>query len=94
MTREAPELIPRRLLFSDPERSSLGISPDGSRLIWLAPLDGVLNIWIAPLDDAAEARVLTRDGDQGIHYCTWSYNDDLVLYLQDTDGDENWHLYE
>src|SRR5882757_5455616 len=36
------DLIPRAVLFGNPERAQLRISPDGKQLSWLAPKDGVL----------------------------------------------------
>jgi dipeptidyl aminopeptidase/acylaminoacyl peptidase len=42
------DLIPRSVLFGNPERTSPRISPDGTRLAWVAPRDGVLNVWVAP----------------------------------------------
>ena len=42
------DLIPREVLFGNPERARPSISPDGSRLCWIAPKDGVLNVWVAP----------------------------------------------
>jgi hypothetical protein len=53
-------LIPREILFGNPERVAATISPNGSRLMWLAPLNGVINIWLAPRDDLASAHPLTR----------------------------------
>ncbi len=41
-------LIPREVLFGNPDRASAQISPDGAHLAWLAPRDGVLNVWVAP----------------------------------------------
>lgn len=86
-------LIPRQILFDNPDRAALTISPDGQRLMWLAPLDGVLNIWVAPRDDLAAARVLTRNTGRGIYSCFWAHNKDYILSLQDDAGDENWHLH-
>jgi dipeptidyl aminopeptidase/acylaminoacyl peptidase len=86
-------LIPRRILFGNPDRAAVTISPDGSQLMWLAPLDGVLNIWLAPRDDPAAARVLTQDTGRGIRSCFWTHNKDFILSLRDEAGDENWHLY-
>ena len=85
-------LIPREIFFGNPERAAATISPDSSQLMWLAPLDGVLNIWVAPRDDLASARPLTRDKDRGIHSAMWAYNLDFVLYSQDRGGDENSRL--
>ena len=86
-------LISRKILFSNPDRASVTISPDGSHLMWLAPLDGVLNIWIAPRDNPTAARALTQDSGQGIRSCFWTYNKEIILSLQDKNGDENWRLY-
>src|SRR6266567_7668040 len=38
-------LIPRKLLFDNPERTQARLSPNGVYLSWLAPKDGVLNVW-------------------------------------------------
>ena len=86
-------LIPREILFGNPDRASATISPDSSQLMWLAPLNGVLNIWVAARDDLASARPLTRDKDRGIHSAMWTYNLDFVLYSKDRDGDDNSRLY-
>ena len=34
---QLPPLIPRDVLFGNPERMSPKLSPDGTRLAWLAP---------------------------------------------------------
>lgn len=86
-------LIPREIFFGNPERASATISPDGSQLMWFAPLHGVLNIWVAARDDLASARPLTRDNDRGIHSATWTYSADFILYSKDRDGDDNTRLY-
>ncbi len=41
-------LIPRRDLFGNPDRVSPQLSPDGKRLSFLAPVNGVLNVWVGP----------------------------------------------
>ena len=87
------DLIPRRLIFGNPERVSLRISPDGRHLAWLAPRDGVLNVWVSPRDELETGRPVTRDAGRGIRFFTWTYTNDRILYLQDKDGDENWRLY-
>jgi hypothetical protein len=43
------ELIPRRVLFGNPERRMPRLSPDGARLAWIAPHHEVLNVWVAPM---------------------------------------------
>jgi len=38
-------LIPRKALFGNPDRVSPQLSPDGKRLSFLAPVNGVLHSW-------------------------------------------------
>ncbi|HUH01114.1 MAG TPA: hypothetical protein VML75_03905, partial [Kofleriaceae bacterium] len=45
----ANDLIPRAVLFGNPDKAGPQISPDGKQLSWLAPVDGVLNVWVAPV---------------------------------------------
>jgi len=93
------DLIPRSVLFGNPERTSPQISPDGNSLAWIAPRDGVLNLWIAPIGgesgvDWAAARPLTEDADRGIRMFAWAHDGRHLLYVQDVGGDENWRLYD
>jgi hypothetical protein len=41
------KLIPRKVLFGNPEKTSAQISPDGKRLAYIAPVNNVLNVWVA-----------------------------------------------
>ncbi len=86
-------LIPRKVLFGNPDRAAVQLSPDGAQLSYLAPRDGVLNVWVAPRGDVAAARPVTRDAGRGIHFYGWAYTNRHILYIQDKDGDENWRLY-
>src|SRR6266545_1826062 len=89
----APLLIPREVLFGNPERMSPAISPDGRRLAWVAPDAGVLNVWVRDLDGAAGTeQAVTADRDRGVHAFTWAPDGARILYLQDDGGDENWRL--
>jgi len=92
------ELIPRRVLFGNPERVAPRISPDGTTLAWIAPHEGVLNVWTAPVGaggpDWSAARVVTNDTDRGIRVHSWAHDGRHLLYLQDTGGDENWRLFD
>ncbi len=87
------ELIPRRALFGNPDRVSGRLSPDGSRMAFLAPADGVLNVWVGPADDFTAARPVTEDRVRGIRDFFWAYDGVHIVYLQDTGGDENWHVH-
>ena len=93
MKHHGSDLIPRRTLFGNPERTAVTLSHDGTRVAWLAPVDGVLNVWVAPADAIEDAKPVTRDRDRGIRHYFWSYQPGWLLYGQDRDGDENWHCY-
>ena len=93
MNRDVPTLIPRKALFGNPEREQARISRDGSRIAFLAPLNGVLNVWVAPASAPQDARAVTSDAKRGIRFYVWTHNPDYLLYVQDSEGDEDWHIY-
>jgi dipeptidyl aminopeptidase/acylaminoacyl peptidase len=87
------DVIPRKVLFGNPDRASVQISPDGRHISWLAALDGVLNVWVAPADRLDEARPVTFDKKRGIRIYQWAYTNRHVLYLQDEGGNEHWNVF-
>ena len=93
----APEepraLIERSAFFGNPERTQGRISPDGTYVSWLAPVDGVLNVHVAPADDPGAAKVVTSDTFRGIRNHFWAPNSQFVYFVQDNGGDENFHVY-
>jgi dipeptidyl aminopeptidase/acylaminoacyl peptidase len=93
MNSKPPVLIPRKLLFGNPDRTAVKISPDGAKLAFLAPVEGVLNVWIAPAAEPEKAAPVTNDRRRGIRSYGWAHTNAHVLYIQDKDGDENWHVY-
>jgi dipeptidyl aminopeptidase/acylaminoacyl peptidase len=87
-------LIPRSVLFGNPERISPHLSPDGGRVSFVAPVNGVLNVWVGTHGDGGvEARPVTDDRERGIRIHFWAHDGRHLLYLQDKGGDENWRLY-
>lgn len=90
---DSTPLIPRDVLFGNPDKAAARLSPDGKYLSYLAPVDGVLNVWVAPADKPDTAEPVTQDKKRGIRIYFWSYTENRLLYLQDTDGDENFHVY-
>jgi len=87
-----PKLIPRKVLFGNPEKTYPDISPDGRQLSYIAPFKGVLNVWVGPLGKK-DFMPITRDSDRGIRDYFWAPKGDKILYVQDKGGDENWLLY-
>ena len=91
--REEAELIPREALFGNPDKAALRISPDGTYLSYLAPVDGVLNVWVTEAENPDDASAVSKDTVRGIRQYFWSHAPDRLLYLQDEGGDENWMLH-
>ena len=88
-----PPLIPRQILFGDPDKSQPQISPDGTKIGYLAQVNSVLNIWVMPVNQPQHAKPITNDTNRGIRKFFWAYTNHHILYLQDQSGDENWHVY-
>ncbi len=85
--------IPRKTKFGNTDPAGAQISPDGKRISFQAPLEGVLNLWVAPADNLEAAKALTKDKGRGIQTYFWAYNGRHLIYLQDKDGEENDHVY-
>jgi dipeptidyl aminopeptidase/acylaminoacyl peptidase len=90
---ELPPLVPRDVLFGNPVREFPAISPDGAHLAWLAPDEkGVLQVWVGG-PEGAGVRPVTRDPHRGVELYQWAEDSRHLLYQQDSDGDENFHIY-
>ena len=88
-------LVPREVLFGNPEKIQPRISPDGKRLAYIAPLNGVLNVWVGEIGAPEEAfTAVTDDTDRGIRAFFWGQDNARILYVQDVGGDENWRLHD
>ncbi|WP_243794598.1 S9 family peptidase [Saccharopolyspora gloriosae] len=88
-----PERIDVEDFFRPPERAGASISPDGTRIAYLAPWKGRLNVWIEDLDSDGEPRCVTADERRTVQRYLWTDDPRWLLYLQDGDGDENWHVF-
>lgn len=91
-TSAALYIIPRAVLLGNPERTSPQLSPDGGRLMFLAPADGVLSVWLQTVG-AGDARVVAKDPARPIRVAFWSVDGSRILFLQDAGGDENFHVF-
>ena len=90
---ELPALIPRDVLFGNPEKAGPQISPDGKLIAYLAPDNGVLNVWVRTAGRADDS-VVTSDKKRGVRNYFWQQDSRHILYLQDEGGNENWHVYQ
>jgi dipeptidyl aminopeptidase/acylaminoacyl peptidase len=90
---QLPSLIPREILFGNPERTRPQLSPDGKYLAYIAPDEkNILQVWMRTIGQQDD-RQLTQDKKRGIRMYFWTFDGEQLIYLQDSDGDENWHCY-
>ena len=90
---ELPPLIPRDMLFGNPEKVNPRISPDGARLAWIAPdKKNVLQVWVKTIGKDDD-KTVTADPKRGIRQFSWAENSKMLIYMQDSDGDENFHIF-
>src|SRR5581483_865577 len=81
------------VLFGNPRYARMRISPDGTRIAYLAPdARDVLQVWVRTIGQNDD-RTVTADPRRGVLNYFWTYDGQQILYLQDSDGDENYHVY-
>ncbi|MBN8522684.1 MAG: S9 family peptidase [Rickettsiales bacterium] len=86
-------LIPREVLFGNPDKIAVRMSEDGKYISYLAPLNGVLNVFVAPVDNPLTGKAITADTERGIRSYSWAKNSNNIIYSIDNKGDENFRLY-
>lgn len=70
--RPMPDLIDLAEFFADPEFAVPTISPDGTRIAYLAPKYGRRNIWVRGVDENHDDAVcVTHDTRRGITTYYW-----------------------
>lgn len=85
--------IPLEDFFKDSPKAGFQLSPDGKHLSFLAPVNGCMNVFVQSLEDEnQEEKQLTFVEDRNLHGYYWNDNQRL-LFMKDTNGDENFHLY-
>ena len=93
LSAQLPPVISRDVLFGNPERAQPRLSPDGQRLAWVAPdKKNVLQVWVKTVGKDDD-KMVTADKKRGIRQFFWAQNNKTLLYVQDNDGDENFHVY-
>ena len=91
---DLPTLIPRAVLFGNPEKASPMISPSGKLIAYLAPdSNGVLAIWVRTIGKEDD-RIVAFDPVRPIRNVRWQADSRHVLFEQDKNGDENTHVYQ
>lgn len=89
MTRQ----IPLEDFFSNSERTGYQLSPDGSYISYMAPYKDRLNVFVRRVDETDEHAIrITNETERSVAGYMWADNQRL-LYMKDTAGDENYQLY-
>src|SRR2546423_15199692 len=86
------ELIPRKVLLGNPVKTSPQISPDGTTLAYLVPVNNVLNVWVGNIG-SEDYRPVTKDKDSGIRIYTWAQDNKHILYIQLIGSNGNLRIY-
>ncbi|MDR1056759.1 MAG: S9 family peptidase [Prevotellaceae bacterium] len=84
-------LIPVEDFFKNPEKSSYQISPDGKYFSFKAPYQSRMNIFVQEIGKDSAVR-LTSETERNVSGYFWA-NNNRILFLKDTGGDENFQLY-
>lgn len=89
MTRQ----IPLEDFFRNSERTGYQLSPDGSYISYMAPYKDRLNVFVRRVDETDEHAIrITNETERSVAGYMWADNQRL-LYMKDTAGDENYQLY-
>lgn len=84
-------IIPLEDFFKNPENTNYLISPNGKYISYLAPYNQRLNIYVQEISTGNVKR-LTGVTERDISGYFWG-NDNVIIYLRDNAGDENFHFY-
>jgi len=89
-----PPLIDRELIFGNPEISGEQLSPNGKYLAFQKPWKDTRNIYVKGVDQPfSAARLLTTETKRPVPGYFWTRDSKYILYVKDTDGDENFNIY-
>lgn len=83
--------IPLENFFKNPDKSAYQISPNGEYYSYMAPYENRMNVFVQKRGEEESIR-LTSETDRDIAGYFWP-NDEQIVYLKDTGGDENYRLY-
>ncbi|MCL2767325.1 MAG: S9 family peptidase, partial [Synergistaceae bacterium] len=86
-----PPLIPIEDFFRNSEIARFSISPDGSKLAYMKPVDRRMNVFVRNIETGEERR-LTTEKERDVAGFFWKGND-RIIFMKDSGGDENYHIW-
>ena len=93
VTKAETPLLDRELFFGNPQIAGGQLSPDGKFISFMKPYNGIMNVWVKEFADPFEkARPLT-DSKRPLYGYTWTEDGKSILFVKDSDGDENMNLF-
>lgn len=75
-------VIPAADFFSEPEKTSFQLSPNGEYLAYLGQYNGQKNIFMIHLDEGSREQRITSETELGIQSFFWA-NDDELIFTKD-----------
>ncbi len=86
-------LLDRQLFFGNPQISGGQLSPDGKFISFMKANNGIMNVWVKRFSEPFDkARPLT-DSPRPLYGYSWTEDGKYILYVKDSDGDENMNLF-
>lgn len=89
---ELPEILPIEAFFGGGAKGGATISPDGKYIAYLAPVENTITVWIKSRDKNDD-RPVSRDPKLAIGNYDWAMDSRHLIFMQDSGGDENFHIY-
>ncbi len=83
--------IPLEDFFKNPDKSGFQISPDGKNYSFTAPYEKRMNIFVQEIG-SNNVQQLTFEKERDVSGYFWA-NNNRILFLKDTGGDENFKLF-
>lgn len=91
VSADLPPLIPLETFYAGASKTrGHRISPDGSKLLWIAPVDGKPTIHVSRRDGGAP---WTIPHPQAVNWVYWAHDSRHVTSWHDNAGDENFHMF-
>lgn len=88
---QAVEKKPLEHFFKKAQYSGFQLSPDGTRIGVLAPVNGRMNLAVMNVD-LSDARLVTQIEEQDVNGFIWANNERLIFFMDD-DGNESFGMF-
>jgi dipeptidyl aminopeptidase/acylaminoacyl peptidase len=85
-------IIPVEDFFKTPEKTAFCISPDGNYISYLGSYQSRLNIYVQMVGSNEAPVRVTSETDRDIYNYFWK-NNNTLLFIKDSGGDENFKLF-